>query len=156
MPPLPNPRQEQFALGLAEGKTQSQAYADAGYSPNRGNAVRMKTYESVQARVAELQRTAADGAIASRKRTLEHLAAIAYAEFGDEDISTKEKLSALQALAKFEGYNVESPVSGMLDERNLSSQDIWDSIAERLNLVRADDGSWVLGGGQGEGGEEPS
>ena len=101
MPPLPNPRQEQFALGLAEGKSQSQAYADAGYSPSRSSAHRMRTYANIQERIDELQKSSADGVIANRKRTLEHLAAIAYAELGDEDVSTKEKLSALQALAKF-------------------------------------------------------
>jgi phage terminase small subunit len=153
MPPLPNPRQEQFALGLAEGKSKSQAYADAGYSPDRGNAVRMTAKNSVQARVAELQRTAADGVIASRKRTLEHLAAIAYAEFGDEDVSTKEKLTALQALAKFEGYNVESSVSGITDKRTLEPEELWETIRERIELVRQPDGGFAVDDGEESGGE---
>ena len=37
--PLPNQRHERFVLGLLEGKTDGQAYEDAGYKPNRGNVV---------------------------------------------------------------------------------------------------------------------
>jgi hypothetical protein len=51
---LGNPRHERFAMALSEGKTADQAYSDAGYSPNRGNAVRLKANENVSSRVAEL------------------------------------------------------------------------------------------------------
>lgn len=59
MPPLPNPRHERFAQGLAKGKTADAAYADAGFKPNRGNATTLKAKQSVQDRVAELQERAA-------------------------------------------------------------------------------------------------
>jgi len=35
---LPNARHERFAQGLAEGKTQAQAYIDAGFSPKNARA----------------------------------------------------------------------------------------------------------------------
>lgn len=59
MPQLSNPRHERFAQARAEGKTADEAYADAGYSPHRGNAARMSANESIAARVAELQEGAA-------------------------------------------------------------------------------------------------
>lgn len=58
--PLKNPRHEKFAQGLAEGKTADQAYQDAGYKPNRGNATTLKANKSVKDRVAELQGVTAD------------------------------------------------------------------------------------------------
>lgn len=57
MAELQNRRHELFAQGLAEGKTADQAYADAGYLPNRCNASRLKTTnENIVRRVEELQK----------------------------------------------------------------------------------------------------
>lgn len=42
MPVLKNARHETFAQGLAKGLTADEAYAAAGFTPNRGNATRMK------------------------------------------------------------------------------------------------------------------
>jgi len=55
MPALQNPKHERFAQALAKGKTADEAYVLAGYAENRGNAVRLKTNESIVKRVAELQ-----------------------------------------------------------------------------------------------------
>lgn len=52
---LSNAKWEMFAQGLSKGETADQAYINAGYKPNRGNATRLKANESVQARLAELQ-----------------------------------------------------------------------------------------------------
>lgn len=52
---LANPRHERFAQELAKGKTADEAYQEAGYAENRGNATRLKANESVAARVVELQ-----------------------------------------------------------------------------------------------------
>ncbi|MCH8111257.1 MAG: hypothetical protein IH905_04775 [Proteobacteria bacterium] len=59
MAALENPRHERFALGLFEGKSAGKAYQNAGYKPNRGNAIRLKANESIKARLAELQAEAA-------------------------------------------------------------------------------------------------
>lgn len=53
MPALTNPRHERFAQGLAKGKTQAEAYADAGYKPSEPNASRLTSNEKVQANRAE-------------------------------------------------------------------------------------------------------
>lgn len=54
MPVLDNPRRERFAQGLAAGKPADQAYADAGFKPNRGNASTLKQDQSILERVTEL------------------------------------------------------------------------------------------------------
>ena len=59
MPVLSNPKHERFAQGLAAGKTADEAYADAGYRANRGNASTLKANQSITERVAELQNSAA-------------------------------------------------------------------------------------------------
>lgn len=55
MPPLNNNRHERFVAGLLEGKSASQAYADAGYQPDDGNAARLNANQKIKARLAELQ-----------------------------------------------------------------------------------------------------
>ena len=56
--PLKNQRRELFAQALARGITTDDAYAEAGFSPNRGNAARLKANEDILARVLELQERA--------------------------------------------------------------------------------------------------
>jgi phage terminase small subunit len=55
MATLLNQRHEKFAQSLAEGKSATEAYEAAGYTPNDGNATRLKGNERIRARVAELQ-----------------------------------------------------------------------------------------------------
>ena len=55
MPALKNTQHEIFAQGLVEKKTGSQAYIDAGYQENSGNATRLRQNEEIIARVSELQ-----------------------------------------------------------------------------------------------------
>jgi hypothetical protein len=62
MPVLRNSRHERFARALYKGLPAHGAYTEAGYAANRGNAVRLKTNESVQSRLAELQGMAAQDA----------------------------------------------------------------------------------------------
>lgn len=59
MPILSNQRHELFAQGLAAGKTADQAYQEAGYRANRGNATTLKANKSISNRVAEILEQAA-------------------------------------------------------------------------------------------------
>jgi hypothetical protein len=52
---LKNQRRELFAQALARGNATNDAYAEAGFSPNRGNAARLKANEDILGRVLELQ-----------------------------------------------------------------------------------------------------
>jgi hypothetical protein len=102
---LPNPRHEKFAQALAEGKPATAAYEEAGYSPNDGNAVRLKGNEKIKSRVAELQGQGAERAVV----TLQSL----IAEAGDIQTKALAKghysaaISALTVKAKLSGHWVD-------------------------------------------------
>jgi hypothetical protein len=51
---LINAKWEVFSQEVARGKPASEAYALAGFSPNRANATRLRLHDSIKARVAEL------------------------------------------------------------------------------------------------------
>lgn len=60
MAALKNQRHELFAQSLAKGKTADEAYQEAGYKPNRGNAATLKANQSISDRVQELKDRAAE------------------------------------------------------------------------------------------------
>lgn len=91
MPPLDNQRHERFAQELASGKSADQAYTDAGYEENRGNASRLKSNENVSARVRELQQMAAEKVAIDRAWVLERLMKNARICMGEESITIKVK-----------------------------------------------------------------
>lgn len=62
MPVLRNSKHEAFAQALAKGSTADEAYAAAGFKPNRGNATRLKLNDSIRARVAEIKSRVAEKA----------------------------------------------------------------------------------------------
>jgi phage terminase small subunit len=51
---LKNAKHEVFARFVAAGKSASEAYVKAGYPANRGNASRLKSYESIRRRIEEI------------------------------------------------------------------------------------------------------
>lgn len=63
--PLKNARHERFAQELAKGKSKYGAYSLAGYSPDRGAAVRLSANASIANRVAALKAKAAEKVIVS-------------------------------------------------------------------------------------------
>lgn len=62
MPALKNAKYEAYAQGLANGLSADQAYQEAGFKANRGNAIRLKANESIMKRVQELLDNAAEKA----------------------------------------------------------------------------------------------
>ncbi len=52
---LTNARRELFAQNLAKGMSADASHTAAGYKPSRQNAARMKAYDDIIGRVAELQ-----------------------------------------------------------------------------------------------------
>lgn len=52
---LPNTRHEAYCRLRLEGLTIYQAFAEAGFSSNRGNAGRLNANEAIKARIAQLQ-----------------------------------------------------------------------------------------------------
>lgn len=77
---LPNPKHEKFAQALAKGKTADEAYAEAGFKPNRGNASRLKANESIAARVEEIVGKGAEKAEVTVERVLKELSRIGFSD----------------------------------------------------------------------------
>ncbi len=100
MPVLPNPRHEAFAQALANGKTADEAYVDAGYAENRGNATRLKANESVRKRVAEIVGRVAAKAEWSAADRLRGLKAIYDATSGQDP---RTAISAIAEANKMQG-----------------------------------------------------
>lgn len=91
MPVLKNARHEKMAQGLAKGKTADDAYAEAGFKPDRGNASRLQQKDNIRQRVTELleweqtvERKATEKAIdklaITKERVLAELAKIGFAD----------------------------------------------------------------------------
>lgn len=78
--PLKNQRHEAFAQALALNKTADEAYQIAGYKPNRHNASRLKTKETISARVAAIQQRGADRAEITIENVARELAKIGFAD----------------------------------------------------------------------------
>lgn len=77
MPALTNPKHERFAQELAKGKSQSEAYTEAGYAPSEPNASRLTSNDKVRARVAEIQERGAIRAEITIASATEHLLRLA-------------------------------------------------------------------------------
>lgn len=71
--PLKNVKHEKFAQSLAEGKSQREAYSEAGYSPHDGNAHRLRNNEQVKARVEALKRAVVQSVIARTSASKEYV-----------------------------------------------------------------------------------
>jgi hypothetical protein len=132
MGPLRNQRHERYALAVAEGHSISEGYRLAGYQKNTGNASRLNANESIQARVAELQASAA----AKTAVTLEGI----LGELADAAAVAKDRgqaqalVSAAMARAKLAGLDVQRIEVGTPgDFDNLHSVPaICDRILEKL------------------------
>ena len=83
MPVLTNAKHERYCQNRVEGQTIDAAYTNAGYKPNRGNAARLNTKESIRARIRELQGNAAELVERSLAECIAELEEIAYANLGD-------------------------------------------------------------------------
>ena len=108
MPALTNGKHERFAQGLAKGLSQTEAYAEAGYTGDRTAASRLSTNVNVIARVAELQDKAAlrtEISIASATAHLLELAAMAK-KLGDAPGIQASRASMMDA-CKLNGLVVE-------------------------------------------------
>lgn len=71
--PLDNEKHEKFAQGLAEGKSKSEAYKEAGYEPHAGNATRLSQNEKVKARAEELKAAVVQSVIARNVASKEYV-----------------------------------------------------------------------------------
>jgi phage terminase small subunit len=105
MPPLSNARHERFAQELARGKTQEQAYIDAGYSPNgaRGASSKLQTIANIAQRVAELQERAAVRVELTLADIIQEIEEARMAALSAETVQASAAVSASKAKAELLG-----------------------------------------------------
>jgi phage terminase small subunit len=87
MPPLLNAQHEIFAQEVAKGRQIGEAYALAGFNPHPANPTRLGKKRHVAERIKEIKEKAAERAaeqlVISKKRVLEELEKIAFANMAD-------------------------------------------------------------------------
>jgi hypothetical protein len=105
MAALPNQRHEKFAQGIAEGKSATEAYEAAGYTPNDGNATRLKGNERIRKRVAELKECSAAQAAVTLQGLIEEATDIQTKAMADGKYSAA--VAALTVKAKMAGLWVD-------------------------------------------------
>lgn len=113
MPVLGNPKHERFARELAKGKTQIEAYTEAGYRPDDGAAARLSGNVRIKARVAEIQERAAIRAEVTVARLTKNLLRIAKkAEKLSESSGFSVARAAQMDIAKLNGLVVDRQALG--------------------------------------------
>lgn len=100
MPVLKNARHEKYAQALAKGAVADDAYVDAGFAFNRGNAARLKANESVRKRTEEIKARVAEKAEWSAADRLISLKAIHDASLTDD---RRTAISAIAEANKMQG-----------------------------------------------------
>jgi len=135
MPVLPNPRHEAFAQALAKGKTADEAYALAGYKPNRHNASRLKTNEHIGKRVDQVLGRVAERAEWSAADRLRSLKVIHDAQLKKDPrtaiaaISEANKMQGSHAPAKLQHAGAHG---GPIEYANLTEEQIDARLAALL------------------------
>jgi hypothetical protein len=130
MPVLSNPKHERFAQELAKGKSQVDAYGEAGYKPHDGAAARLCGNVRIQERVAEIQERAAIRAeitIAGLTESLMRLAS--KAEALQDASGFQASRASLMDAAKLNGLVVEKTDSTV----NLAVKGIRRTVVDPRN-----------------------
>lgn len=106
MPVLKNPRHEKFAQAVVEGKSAAEAYADAGFKPQRQNAARLMSNDDVVARVKELQAEGAERTLVSIESLTNELEEARRLAMADEK-GASAAVAAVMGKAKLHGLLIE-------------------------------------------------
>ena len=140
MPALKNIRHERFCQALFRGEPAVRAYESAGYKVHQGNSSRLRWFEMVQSRLAELQSEAAKVSgitVESLLSELEH---------------ARQRADSLNQLsASVKAISEKAKISGLLVQKievgKPGDFDNINSLPELLNKVRDDlgpDGAELL------------
>ena len=133
MPALTNPKHERFAQGLFRGKTQIEAYIDAGYKADSGAANRLSGKVSIQQRIAEMQAASCLRVEVTLASLIQEAAEIQEAARLDKQYSAAT--SALTAKAKLAGLWVDKAEN---TNRNVDPARVSD--VELAAIIQADSG----------------
>lgn len=114
MPVLRNAKHEAFAQAVARGRSQEEAYTDAGFKPHRQNASRLMTNDDVRIRLDEIKNRIAEKAEWSSADRLLMLKQIAAASKGKDP---RVAVSAIAEANKMQGSHaaVRHQIGGVQD-----------------------------------------
>lgn len=134
MPVLPNSRHERFAQELAKGRTADDAYAAAGFKPDRGNASRLTANDSIKARVTEILARGAERAAITEEMVLRELAKI-----GFSDIRKAIKWQALVTDMEVDEETGEARMAVTNQVQIIDSDEIDDDTAAAISEISQTD-----------------
>lgn len=120
MAALKNPKHEAFATALAAGKSQMEAYAEAGYTPNESHASRLANNGKVRARVAEILKRVGERAAVTVESILKDLEADR--TFARENGSASAAVAATMGRAKVAGLIIDKAEVKLIAE--LSDEEV--------------------------------
>ncbi|MBU3873849.1 terminase small subunit [Staphylococcus coagulans] len=122
-------KQEQFVLGLIEGKSQRKAYIDAGYSTkNKGEAYidmqasRMAKNDKVMSRYEELRQEVAEESKWTRQKAFEEYEWLKNVAKNDIEIDGVKKATADAFLASLDGMNRMTLGSEVLANKKIETE----------------------------------
>jgi phage terminase small subunit len=125
---LSNPKHELFAQELAKGKSQAEAYSEAGYKPSEQNASRLTRNDKVQTRVAEIQGRAVIRTQITLASLMEEAAEIQAAALKANQHSAA--VAALTAKAKLAGLWVEKSENENVNTNYVVSGEPVDNVED--------------------------
>ena len=134
MPALTNPKHERFAQGLFRGKTQIEAYIDAGYKADSGAANRLSGKVSIQQRISEMQDASSIRVEITLASLMQEAGEIQAAAMEAKQLSAAT--AALTIKAKLAGLWVDKAEN---TNRNVDPAQVTD--AELAQVIQADSGT---------------
>jgi hypothetical protein len=150
MPPLTNPKWEQFCQGVASGLSAAKSYEQAGFKPSRQNAHALLQKQDISLRISQISvekqhihSTAVAQAVERTAVTVESLIGHAdeIRQLAIKDGQYGPAVTALKEVGILSGKRVERrdlAVQQVDDLSNLSDQQLKDRIAEtKLALAEA-------------------
>ena len=125
MPVLSNPRHERMAQGLFKGKSQIEAYDEAGYSPNPSAASRLANDVKICERVTELQGKAATRSEITVASITENLMRLAQK---GEQLNEAPGLSVARA-----AWMDAAKLNGLVVDKSLTAQTSVEDLLDQLD-----------------------
>jgi hypothetical protein len=143
LPVLRNPRYELFAQGLALGKKQDAAYADAGYTKNKGNSSTLKNKPEIQNRVQELLEERARVSLEKTRREIEVTKNSLLAELEESRQFAFERGQAGAAVA---ATVAKARITGkIIDRREVGEASAFDALTDEELVAAATKKARALG-----------
>jgi hypothetical protein len=133
--PLKNPRWERFALFAAQGSTLDEAYKEAGYKSNRGNAGALAMRPEVKERIRQINTEMTETARKAQQITKEKLIGWHH-EIRQQGMASGQLApagTAIKEISILTGHRIERAEVGAPGEYDaLSDEELERQLMERL------------------------